>query len=94
MATIVEKPIATAITTTTPASVASVAANSLAEANPKNTMDPALPSTDKSDPPTTITHVSEVSIKGSEGLKTNGTTVHSVAGDRSSLVNDIQKKIR
>ncbi|XVF07997.1 hypothetical protein REPUB_Repub06bG0187200 [Reevesia pubescens] len=94
MATTAEKPIATATTITTPASVASAAANSLAETNPRKTVDPALPSTDKSSQPTTVTPVSEVSVKESEGSKTDGTTVSSVAGDSSGPVNDIQKKIR
>ncbi|XWS66960.1 hypothetical protein CRYUN_Cryun05aG0245000 [Craigia yunnanensis] len=93
MATTTEKPVATAttITNTTPASVT----NSLAEPNPKKTVDLALSSTDKSDPPSTDTpSASEISVKESEGLKTTGTTVGSVAGDSSGPVNDVQKKIR
>ncbi|XP_022742288.1 protein MODIFIER OF SNC1 11 isoform X2 [Durio zibethinus] len=86
-----EKPVATTtITTTTPGSVA----NSSADPNSKNTLYPAPPSTDKSDPRITDTPASEVSLKENEISKTIGTTVGSVAGDSGGPVNDTQKKIR
>ncbi|XWS43659.1 hypothetical protein CRYUN_Cryun16bG0122200 [Craigia yunnanensis] len=84
MATTTEKPISTASS-----------ANSLAEPNPKKTVDPASPSTDKSDLSSTVTlSTDEVFVKEIEGSKTIGTTVGSVAGDSSGSVNDTQKKIR
>ncbi|XVE61785.1 hypothetical protein DITRI_Ditri06bG0067000 [Diplodiscus trichospermus] len=97
MATTTEKPVptaaatatATTITTTAPAPVAS-----LAEQDPKKTVDPASLSTDKSDRSIAVTlSTGEASVKESEGSKTTATTVGSVAGD-TGPVNDIQKKIR
>ncbi|XVE76272.1 hypothetical protein DITRI_Ditri12bG0158800 [Diplodiscus trichospermus] len=90
MATTTEKPVASA-TATTPASMEI----SAAEPNPKKTVEAAPPSTERSDPPSTDTPAaSEVSLKESEGSKTTGTTVGTVAGDSSGPVNGIQKKIR
>ncbi|KAE8692861.1 TerC integral membrane domain-containing protein isoform 1 [Hibiscus syriacus] len=52
-------------------------------------------STDKPDPPTTVTlSNAEGTVKEIEGSKTPATIVGSVAGDSSGPVNDIQKKIR
>ncbi|GMI84727.1 modifier of snc1, 11 [Hibiscus trionum] len=78
MATTADKPVATASTTDAPASVE----------------DPAPPSTDKLDPPCSDTPASEITLKESEGSKTSGNIVSSVAGGDSGTVNDIQKKIR
>ncbi|XVF76543.1 hypothetical protein PTKIN_Ptkin13bG0274100 [Pterospermum kingtungense] len=83
MATTTESPVATATTT-----------NSLAEPNPKKNVVSVPPSMGKSDPPSPDVPASEVSPKDSEGSKTSGTSVSSVAGDNSGPVNDIQKKIR
>ncbi|XWS59747.1 hypothetical protein CRYUN_Cryun08bG0148000 [Craigia yunnanensis] len=94
MATTTEKPVSTATTTTATVPVAS-SGNLLAEPNPKKIVDPASPSTDKSDPSSTVTlSAAEVSIKESEGSRTTWTTVGSVAGNSSGPVNDVQKKIR
>ncbi|KAL4340256.1 hypothetical protein GQ457_08G012350 [Hibiscus cannabinus] len=78
MATTADKPVATASTAAAPSSVE----------------EPAPPSTDKLDPPCSDTPASEISPKESEGSKTSGTMVSSVAGDGSGPVNDTQKKIR
>ncbi|KAG4130616.1 hypothetical protein ERO13_D09G156000v2 [Gossypium hirsutum] len=79
---------ATTTTTTT-------AAYSSAEENPKNTLDAASPSMDKSDPPSASTlSDAEVSVKEGEGLKTTGTAVGLAAGESSGPADDIQKKIR
>ncbi|XVF55383.1 hypothetical protein PTKIN_Ptkin06aG0032500 [Pterospermum kingtungense] len=93
MTTAAGKPISTATITTTasPVPVPS-AAKLLPETNPKKTVDPACHSTDSSDPSTAVTLSADV--KESEGSKTTGAAVGSVAADNSGPVNDVQKKIR
>ncbi|GMJ03043.1 modifier of snc1, 11 [Hibiscus trionum] len=91
MATTAQKPVATATTTATPASVTVVSILS-AEPNPKKTV---TSSTDKSDPPTTASlSNAEGTVKGIEDSKTTETHLGSVAGESSGPGNDIQKKMR
>ncbi|XP_039021514.1 protein MODIFIER OF SNC1 11-like isoform X2 [Hibiscus syriacus] len=78
MATTADKTVATASTTAPPASI----------------VDPAPPSTDKLDPPSSDTPASEASLKENGGSQTSGTILSSVAGGGNGPVNDIQKKIR
>ncbi|KAB2048126.1 hypothetical protein ERO13_A13G076000v2 [Gossypium hirsutum] len=90
MATTTDKPLATARNSAAPSSVA----NSSAEPISKKTAEPALPSTDKLDPPSSDISASEVPLKESKGWKTGRTAGGSASGGGSAPVNDIQKKIR
>ncbi|XP_039028170.1 protein MODIFIER OF SNC1 11-like [Hibiscus syriacus] len=82
-------PVATASTTEAPASVV----KSSVEPNYKQIVDPAPPSPDKLDPPSSDTLASEILLKEIEGSKASGTSVSSVAGGGACPVNDILKKI-
>ncbi|GKV05721.1 hypothetical protein SLEP1_g17696 [Rubroshorea leprosula] len=79
------------------ATTAAPAAVSSADQNPKDAVDPAPPPSAKPDPPNSVTipsAVAEAPQKDGEGLKRTVSTVGSVAENDSTLVSNIQKKVR